>query len=125
MVNNATLVQTVETVSDPALVTQSGEIWRRLQNEKLEICRSLRKEARVFTVSANTAEELEWLHRERMETRLRQLTDAQDRLLEGYYGSCVDCDEEIVGRRLAADPAAALCFACQSAADRKQRFYSL
>jgi hypothetical protein len=35
-------------------------------------------------------------------------------------------DEKLeVSQSLAADPAAALCYECQRASDRKQRFYSL
>lgn len=125
MVNNATLIETRKAVSDPPLVSLSGEIWQRLQDEKLEVSESLLQEGRLFTAGADEAEEIEWRHRERLETRLRQLADAQDRLMEGRYGRCLDCGEFITARRLAADPAAALCYGCQSSFDRKQRFYSL
>ena len=122
MINNSTLVQSFETLGDPPVVTRSGEIWQRLQDERLEVSESLLNDGRRYLTSS---EELSWRHRERLETRLRQLTDAQDRLMEGRYGRCIDCDELITERRLAADPAAALCYECQSANDRKQRFYSL
>ncbi|HTG93136.1 MAG TPA: TraR/DksA C4-type zinc finger protein [Pyrinomonadaceae bacterium] len=125
MVSNATLLQTFETLSDPPLVSRSGEIWQRLQDERLEVSDSLLNEGRRFIKSSDAAEEFSWRHRERLERRLRQLTDAQDRLLEGRYGRCLECDELITERRLAADPAAALCYECQRATDRKQRFYSL
>ena len=124
MVNNATLLQRSETLSDPPLVSRSGEIWHRLQDEKLEVSDSLLNEGRRFITSSDAAEELSW-HRERLEMRLRQLADAQDRLMEGRYGRCLECDEMITEHRLTADPAAALCYQCQSATDRKQRFYSL
>lgn len=125
MVNNAALIETVKTVNGPPLVSLSGEIWQRLQDEKLEVSESLLQEGRLFTAASDEAEEIEWRHRERLETRLQQLADAQDRLMEGRYGRCLDCGEFITARRLAADPAAALCYQCQSASDRKQRFYSL
>ena len=125
MVNNATLLQRSETLSAPPLVSRSGEIWHRLQDEKLEVSDSLLNEGRRFITSSDAAEELSWRHRERLEMRLRQLADAQDRLMEGRYGRCLECDEMITERRLTADPAAALCYQCQSATDRKQRFYSL
>jgi RNA polymerase-binding transcription factor DksA len=125
MVNHATLLQSCETLSDPPLVSRSGEIWQRLQDEKLEVSDSLLNEGRRFITSSDAAEELSWRHRERLETRLGQLADAQDRLMEGRYGRCLECDEMISERRLAADPAAALCYQCQSATDRKQRFYSM
>jgi RNA polymerase-binding transcription factor DksA len=125
MINNSTLVQSFETFGGSPVVNRSGEIWQRLQDEKLEVSDSLLKEARRFIASSDAAEELRWRHRERLEMRLRQLTGAQDRLMEGRYGRCLECDELITERRLAADPAAALCYECQSATDRKQRFYSL
>ena len=125
MVNNSTLIESFESLNDPPVVNRSGEIWQRLQDEKLEVSDSLLKEGRRFITSSDTPEEFRWRHRERLEMRLRQLTDAQDRLMEGRYGRCLECDELITERRLSADPAAALCYQCQSATDRKQRFYSL
>ena len=125
MVNNSTLVEGFEAFYHPPVVNRSGEIWQRLQDEKLEVSDSLLKEGRRFITPSDAAEELSWRHRERLEKRLRQLTDAQDRLMEGRYGRCVECGELITERRLAADPAAALCYECQSATDRKRRFYSL
>ena len=125
MNNNSTLVQSYETLVDPPVVTRSGEIWQRLQDEKLEVSESLLNEGRRYMTSPEVVEELSLRHRERLEMRLRQLTDAQDRLMEGRYGRCIDCNELITERRLAADPAAALCYECQSELDRKQRVYSL
>jgi RNA polymerase-binding transcription factor DksA len=125
MVNNALLAQGFETLSAPPVVSRSGDIWLRLQDEKFEVSDSLLNEGRRSITSSDANEELSWRHRERLELRLRQLTDAQDRLMEGRYGRCLECDEMISERRLAADPAAALCYECQSAADRKQRLYSL
>ena len=125
MVNDATLLPSCETLSDPPPVSRSGEIWQQLQDEKLGVSESLLKEGRLYTDSSAVTEELERINRERLEIRLRQLADAQDRLMEGRYGRCLECDEMITERSLAADPAAALCYECQSATDRKQRFYSL
>jgi RNA polymerase-binding transcription factor DksA len=122
MVNNSTLVESFEALDDPPVVNRSGQVWQRLQDEKLEVSDSLLKEGWRFITSSDAAEEFSWRHRERLETRLRQLTDAQDRLMEGRYGRCLECDELIGERRLAADPAAALCYECQRATDRKQRF---
>lgn len=125
MVNNPMPVQTFEAITDPPLVFHSGEIWQQLQDEKLDVSDRLLNESRRFTTAADTADELELQHCERLEMRLRQLSDAQDRLMEGRFGRCLDCDELITERRLRADPAAALCYECQSATHRKQRFYSL
>jgi RNA polymerase-binding transcription factor DksA len=56
-------------------------------------------------------------HRETLESRLRVLNDAQDRLMDGGYGRCADCGSRINFRRLEADPAASLCIDCQQAAE--------
>lgn len=45
--------------------------------------------------------------------RLRQVNEALDRLDNGDYGVCQECDEEISPRRLQAVPWAAYCVTCQ------------
>lgn len=134
MVNDATLLQSIEGLGDPPCVARSGEIWQLLQDERLEVSQSLLDEGLFLygqalgsqsDVSVEVAQELEWRHRERLESRLSQLSEAQDRLLEGHYGRCTDCGDEIAARRLIADPAAAHCYPCQTATDRPKRFYSL
>ncbi len=45
------------------------------------------------------------------------VADALHRLEEGSYGTCVECDEEISAKRLAAIPWAKYCIACQERAD--------
>ncbi|HEY9147433.1 MAG TPA: TraR/DksA C4-type zinc finger protein [Gammaproteobacteria bacterium] len=44
---------------------------------------------------------------------LREVEAAQERLREGYYGSCEDCEVEIPYERLKAYPAARRCIADQ------------
>jgi DnaK suppressor protein len=51
---------------------------------------------------------------------LRQVQDALQRLRDGSLGACIDCDEAISPRRLAAVPWASRCIHCQDAADRVQ-----
>jgi RNA polymerase-binding transcription factor DksA len=124
MVNDATLLESVEALGDPLTVAKSGEIWQSLQDERLEVSQSLLDESLLRSgqafgsqadVSAEVGQELACLHRERLESRLCQLSEAQDRLLEGYYGRCTDCGDQVTARRLAADPAAARCYSCQIA----------
>lgn len=50
-------------------------------------------------------------------TQHRAALAALRRIDEGTYGFCVQCDEPISRRRLAAVPAAALCIRCQEEAD--------
>jgi len=53
------------------------------------------------------------------------VNDALDRLMDGGYGRCTDCGEEIDGKRLVADPAASLCIACQRNADGETEFRNM
>lgn len=48
---------------------------------------------------------------------LRNVTAALDRISDGSYGICVQCEEPISHKRLNAIPWTALCLACQEAAD--------
>ncbi len=49
--------------------------------------------------------------------KLREATAALERIQDGTYGICLDCEEAISPRRLAALPWASLCIRCQEAAD--------
>ncbi len=44
---------------------------------------------------------------------LRELRVALNRIADGSYGTCVECEESIQPRRLAAVPWAARCLRCQ------------
>jgi RNA polymerase-binding transcription factor DksA len=135
MVYDGTLLESIEGLGDPAIVTLSGEIWQRLQDEKTEVSQSLLEDGSLIHDRAKSGPEadasnevtleLEWRHRAQLESRLREIGEAQDRLIEGLYGRCTSCGESIDCRRLATDPAAALCLACQTMIDGKVRFYSL
>jgi len=50
-------------------------------------------------------------------TRLREVRAALRRIEDGSFGFCVECDDEISPRRLAALPWAALCIQCKEAVD--------
>jgi DnaK suppressor protein len=50
--------------------------------------------------------------------RLREIRAALERIEEGSFGICLDCEEEIAAKRLAAVPWTALCIICQEAAER-------
>lgn len=51
---------------------------------------------------------------ERDLAELREIGIALRRLEEGRYGLCLDCDEPIAAARLAAEPFAVRCAACQT-----------
>lgn len=46
---------------------------------------------------------------------LQRIDAALQRIAEGTYGYCIECDDEIAPKRLEADPAAALCIDCAGA----------
>lgn len=50
--------------------------------------------------------------------RLREVRGALERIDKGTFGICLNCEEEIGAKRLAAVPWTALCIVCQEAAER-------
>src|ERR1700732_4502984 len=50
--------------------------------------------------------------------RLREIRAALERINSGSFGICLNCEEEIAAKRLAAVPWTALCIVCQEAAER-------
>lgn len=119
------LLQTVEALG--GLQFSSGEMWELLQAEKEEVERDILVDGPLVHENAGALPEdepsescirdFEWQHRESLEQRLRALNDAQDRLIDGGYGRCLECGEQIDAKRLAADPAASLCLECQKQAE--------
>jgi len=117
------LLQTVEGLGEAPPLRTGGEIWELLQGEKEEVTRELLSEGPLcqgamsggqeVEASEENEREIEWRHRGQLEARLREINDAQDRLMDGAYGSCSDCGAAIGRDRLAADPAASLCITCQ------------
>lgn len=51
---------------------------------------------------------------ERRVEELKAIYAAKDRMMQGCYGACVDCGEDIDYRRLAVYPIAKRCLRCQS-----------
>ena len=52
---------------------------------------------------------------------LRQVKAALIRIRAGQFGTCLDCEEAISPKRLAAVPWAACCIQCQEVSDRDRR----
>jgi DnaK suppressor protein len=67
------------------------------------------------------ARELSTRNLERESSVLREVRAALDRIADGSYGACLECDEQISHKRLEAVPWATLCIACQEEADRNER----
>jgi len=80
---------------------REGAIWNRLHSEREEICEALLE-------NGNATFEIQWL-----QSRLRKVDDALDRLMSGSYGNCSQCGGSITGARLDMDPALALCRECE------------
>lgn len=117
------LLQSVEGLGESLF---PGELWELLQAEKESIEHeivadgSLRHNATSFNECEpwdDADEQMMRRHRGILEARLRELNDAQDRLIDGGYGVCTDCGNKISEKRLLANPAASLCIDCQQMLD--------
>jgi hypothetical protein len=131
----ALLSRSAEPLVRSPFIGSGGEIWNSLQNLKEEVSRDLLREGplcqseilglREGEESSANAWDIEWSHRTQLEARLRGITDAQDRLLDGTYGKCVECGEQITVGRLTADPAVSLCLYCQKLVENEHQFCTL
>lgn len=75
--------------------------------------------------TADTAENkrMEEVRRAEIEidqTALVEIEQAEQRIANGTYGRCADCDDAIPRERLFAQPTALRCIACQTAAEKQQ-----
>ena len=132
---DALLLPRTQSYGNPLFIGSAGETWNLLQNLKEEVSRDLLGEGplcRSEILGLREGEEskantwdIEWLHRAQLEARLREIVDAQDRLLDGTYGKCVDCGKQIAAGRLIADPAAHLCLNCQKIVESDHQFCTL
>ena len=128
-------LQSAEAFSDSSFVGSPGEIWELLQAEKEQVSREILAESDVRAVestavneaepSEESARAIEWHNLETLETRLREINDAQDRLLDGNYGMCLECGDRIEPRRLLVNPAASLCLSCQELLEGESIFRTL
>ena len=126
------LLQTVEGLGDAPLARSGCEIWEWLQGEKEEVAQELLAGGPLCQTAVSGAQEaeaaeenwreIEWRRRGHLEARLREINDAQDRLMDGAYGRCTDCGGEIGSKRLAADPATSLCIDCQRSTEDEETF---
>lgn len=96
--------------------TGGSLVWNRLHSERENICEALVKEsdvnaqAQLHEIAA--PEEARRWHQELLQSRLRKIDDALDRLMSGSYGNCSKCGRWIEDTKLAFDPAVAFCTAC-------------
>ena len=85
---------------------KGGFAWNRLHREREDICEALHKDSEP----AWQADQ----RRELLQSRLRKLDDALDRLMSGSYGLCSKCRGSIEDATLDVDPAWALCLDCSN-----------
>lgn len=121
------LLESVEGLEEPPASARAGAIWELLQGEKEQLCRDLCANGPVVFGNGvapnerepddNCSEEIRWRYRDQLESQLREIIDAQDRLLDGCYGTCSDCGKQIAPTRLLANPTATLCVACQQSTE--------
>ena len=99
-----------------------------LKNEYVELRRGSR-EAIVIEASADELDRIQDAQirdlaidtLDRDTKRLREILAALDRFNAGTFGVCLDCQEAISVKRLAAIPWTAKCIGCQEAADRQTK----
>ena len=118
---SATLLESIEGLGHSPFAIDPAEAWERLQAEKETVSRDLLAAGALSATDDHLLEsasadeyarEMRWRHRQKLEARLHEINEAQDRLMEGSYGRCANCAEKIDSSRLAADAAAARCSDC-------------
>lgn len=61
--------------------------------------------------------------REKEQRTLAEIDEALQRMEDGSYGLCEECDEEIGAKRLEIFPTARLCITHQEEQEKKKKFY--
>lgn len=79
-------------------------------------------EVDLATTESDQAMNLRLRDRERV--LLRKIDKALDKIDEGTYGLCEDCDEPIEVKRLEARPVTDLCIQCKEEQERLERTYA-
>ena len=114
---------------------QSGALWELLQGEKERLCGEISGAGSLAHGNGFAANErdlsdeyielIDWRHRAELEQHLREIIDAQDRVIEGSYGRCTECGNAIDAKRLVANPSAVLCLTCQQTAEPEFVFHTI
>jgi len=63
---------------------------------------------------------LNLLFKAREDGQIAELLEARERLEQGIYGVCVECDGEISEKRLKVKPTATLCIDCQETSEKRR-----
>jgi DnaK suppressor protein len=62
--------------------------------------------------------------RDRERQLLSKIDEALERMEEGHFGTCQDCEEPIEPRRLEARPVSTLCIACKEKQEHREKIYA-
>jgi DnaK suppressor protein len=92
----------------------------RLNGETREVDPDYPQDVGDFCLSSLSKESL-FQERTRLQGRLRMIERALDRIVEGSFGVCLTCGDEIEGRRLEAVPWASNCLHCQERLEEQRR----
>jgi DnaK suppressor protein len=107
--------------------TEIGGFQEVLEQKRAELVQELRNcDGMVIEKSADQMDEIQYASErdlairnvDRESTLLRQVMGGLGRILDGSFGTCIECDWAISPKRLAAVPWASRCIRCQEAADR-------
>ena len=100
------------------LIKKRDELTVRLENIKENITRGRSADSQEQAQELENAEVVDALGNEaRLE--LSQIARALEKIKNGGFGICVNCDEEILIARLKAHPFAALCIRCATAIEQQ------
>jgi len=101
-----------------------------LERKQAELTRALRKrDDIVIDKSADQMDEIQYASErdlairnvDRHSTLLRQVKAALERISQGSFGTCIECESEISPKPLIAVPWASSCVQCQDSADGGQQ----
>jgi DnaK suppressor protein len=104
-----------------------GEVQKLLEREEAELIQALQERAGIaIEKSPDLMDETQYASERDLAIRnadrefnlLRQIRAALRRIRDGVFGSCIECEQAIRPKRLAALPWASRCVPCQDAAER-------
>jgi DnaK suppressor protein len=107
--------------------TDEGGFQGTLERKMSELARILRNRVDIaIQKSADQMDEIQYATErdlaiqnvDRDSALLREVKAALRRIQDATFGTCIDCEEAISSKRLAAVPWAARCIQCQEAADQ-------
>src|SRR5580704_12977888 len=110
-------------------LTETERFQSLLQTKQKELSGSLRNRDEIALENAPDAldqvqlmgeRELALRNLDRDTNALRQIHRALSRIATGTYGVCLNCEEDIPVKRIAAVPWSAFCIKCQEQIDRHE-----